>query len=254
MDVINNSNVRVGRITSSEIVALVSKGKKEGEPGAPFYTYIEETAMERRLQLSISTDVTARPLSWGKLGEKHVFGLPSMLSYTLFGDVPMQHPSIESWAGSPDATRGNGIVVADVKCPITRKSFCQFLDPYKKGGAVIHKAMTIEAVRANHKDGDKYYWQLVSNAILTGATKGELIIYMPYKSELDAIRELAQQQDSDELKNYYWIANASDEELPYINEGGHYKNLNVITFDIPQEDKDFLTERVLLATELLEVA
>jgi hypothetical protein len=77
---------------------------------------------------------------------------------------------------------------------------------------------------------------------------------MPYKSELDAIRELAQQQDSDELKNYYWIANATDEELPYINEGGHYKNLNVITFDIPQEDKDLLTERVLLATELLEVA
>ncbi len=65
--------VRVGNFTSSEIVALVSKGKEKGSFGKPALTYIEECNMERRLLRSVTDDVSARPLSWGLLVENIAF-------------------------------------------------------------------------------------------------------------------------------------------------------------------------------------
>jgi len=134
-----------------------------------------------------------------------------------------------------------GKTVIDIKCPLTLKSFCQLVD-----------CKTIQEVRDNHKDGEKYFWQLVSNAILTGAEHAELIIYVPYQSELEDIRELARNTDEGVMSKYYWIHNATDDELPFLIEGGHYKNLNVIRFDVSKEDKAFLTERVAAAGKLLE--
>ena len=41
------SNIRIGRITSSDIVALTKKGTGKEEFGKSFYTYVEECRMER---------------------------------------------------------------------------------------------------------------------------------------------------------------------------------------------------------------
>jgi hypothetical protein len=237
---------RNGNFTSSEIFRLMKKGKSAGSWSVDADTYIEECNMERRLGRSVETVTYARPLSWGRCVERRAFNVLG-LDYTLCSHVTIQHPDIPFWWGSPDAT--TKIAVADLKCPMTLISFCQMVDPYFENGKLIHDALSIEAVRENHKDGDKFFWQIVSNAILTGKKKGQLIAYVPYLEELDEIKTLA-----DGNPDYYWIWAADSERLPYLIKGGHYKNINVIEFDILQRDVDALTDRVLeCGKKLIEV-
>lgn len=229
-----NQTKRLGRFTSSEIYALTKKDRSGKGFGAPALTYIQEKIYERRLGRRLSEEVNARPLQWGKLCEAIAFEALG-LEYTLTSQDTIEHPDFpEYWAGSPDGVK-NGVVY-DIKCPSTIKSFCQFYD-----------CNTKEELIENHKDGEKYYWQLVSNAILTGVDKAELIIYMPYKQDLTAVREAALDY------GYKWIEYAADDELPYIIEGNYYKNLKVISFHIPDEDKKLLTDCVVKAIEILKI-
>ena len=69
---------------------------------------------------------------------------------------------------------------------------------------------------------------------------------MPFESEIHEIKLLA-----DGVPSAYWIAMAGDNEIPFIKDGGYYKNLNIIRFEVPQSDIDFLTERVLTAGKML---
>lgn len=240
--------IRNGNFTSSKIVALMSKGTAKGSIGKPAFGYVDEKNMERRLGRALENEVDAKALSWGKLCEPVAFNELG-LEYILCSDVTLSHPSIEFWKGSPDALKSHDTVI-DFKCPMTLKSFCQLVDPYIDDGKVVHEALTIEAVRENHKEGDKYFYQIVSNAIITGRKKGELIIYCPYQDQLEHIRELA--SSAGEMgENTKWVYYAPDEQLPYLIKGGHYKNINVIEFDILQRDIDALTERVLECGKLL---
>jgi hypothetical protein len=232
---------RAGNFTSSEIVALTTKGKEKDSFGVPFYSYIEEKKMERRLNRSISEDVFAKPLSWGNLCEGYVHSLLPKDEYLLCSKTVLSHPTIDCWKGTPDATKPE--TVADFKCPQTLKSFCILVDSWQKGG--------INLVRKNHKDGEKFYWQLVSNAILTKAKYAELIVFAPYRSELNIIREMAQNFDGVNQQRFIWIALATDDELPFLLDGGHYKNVNVMRFEIPPADKFFLHSRVEKAREFL---
>lgn len=233
-----NSPFRIGNFTSSEIVALTANGKAKGTLGKPAYTYIEDCNMERRLGRPLTNESNARPLSWGKLCEGIVFQLLG-LEYTLCSTETLQHPEIDCWSGSPDALKHvEWKTVADIKCPMTLKSFCTLIDSWEEGG--------FDAIRKNHKDGEKYYWQLVSNAVLTDSKFAELIVYAPYWNELQSIRQIAEGNPK-----YYWVWSSQDEELPFLIPGGHYKNLNVMRFEVPQADKDFLRERVLIGKELL---
>jgi len=100
-----------------------------------------------------------------------------------------------------------------------------------------------------HPDAETYYFQLVSNACIDDCRFAELIVYMPYKSELAQIRQLAERSETPE--KYYWLTKADDEDLPYLIDGGYYKNLNIIRFAVPETDKEFLTGRVREAGKLL---
>ena len=235
-----NNNLRHGNFTSSEIVALTKVAKDGKSFGAPAMTYIQETNMERRLGRSLTDEVNARPLTWGKTLEPRCFELLG-LEYSLISQETIQHSNINFWAGSPDGIKEDTVI--DIKCPITLKSFCNLVDPLYNG---LTGMDAMNAIRDAHKDGDKYYWQIVSNAILTGSKFGELIVYVPFLSELTEIREMAEGNPA-----AYWIWSASDEELPYLVDGGYYKNLNIIRFEIPEEDKQLLSDRVLAAGKLL---
>lgn len=237
--------IRNGRFTSSEIFRLMKPGKAKGSFSVDSQTYIDECNRERRLMRSIEVQVDARPLSWGKACEPIAFGvLPT--DYTLCSHLTIQHPTISYWAGSPDATTEEA--VADLKCPMQLTSYCMLIDPYydKETKALLHEGLTIEAVRENHKDGDKFFWQIVSNAILTGKKKGQLIVYVPYEDELEELR-----QSIEGNPDYYWIWTAEKEKMPYLIRGGHYKNINVIEFDIMDRDVNALTARVKEAGEKL---
>jgi hypothetical protein len=274
-----NNITRVGNCTSSEIVALLSMGSREmtdvemdaykrvnpkgrkktieSWPGQAALTYIEECNMERRLGRSLTDESNARPLTWGKLLEPQVFDLLG-LEYSLTSKDSITHPDIPYWAGSPDGHTDTAVV--DMKCPLTLKSFCKLVHPlYERelhmtevnGTWVYDGNKAINWVRENHKDGEKYYWQLVSNACLLNKQFAELIVYMPYKSELAAIKFLAQSVSGDEISKFYWIAMAGPDDLPFLIEDGYYQNVNIIRFEVPQADKDLLTQRVQQAGEYL---
>lgn len=241
-----NNLARIGNFTSSEIGALTKEGKKAGTFGAPALTYIAETNMERRLKRSLTDETNARPVTWGKLLEGFVNDMLG-LEYRLCNSETVIHPEIPYWSGSPDCEKDD--TIGDVKCPITLKSFCQLVDPLYNG---LTGMEAMNEIRENHKDGDKYYWQIVSGAILRNKKFGELIVYMPYQSELPAIKMLAQNVSGELLNKHYWIMMAGDDELPYLLDGGYYKNLNIIRFEIPEADKKHLTSCVLKAGALLD--
>lgn len=244
-----NNQKRNGNFTSSEIVALTTNGKASGSFGKPFYTYVAETNMERRLNRSLTNEENARPLIWGKLCEQVAFDILGT-AYKMCSQETIDHPTIDCWKGSPDCEKWVGTnegykldAVVDIKCPMTLKSFCTLIDSFNTGG--------IQKVRDKHQDGEKYYWQLVSNAILIGVDFAELIVFMPYLDQLDTIRQYAHQKDGADIHKYYWVTMGLDEELPWISRNGAYQNVNVLRFEIPQSDKDFLTDRVISAQKML---
>jgi hypothetical protein len=238
-----NNTLRIGNFTSSEIVALTTKGKDKKSFGAPALTYIKETNMERLLGRSLTTEADARPLSWGKLLEPLVFDRLG-IEYSLSSKETIVHPTIPYWAGSPDGSKAD--TTADFKAPLTLKSFLQLVQPLYDG---LKGMAAMERVREDHKDGEKFYWQIVSNAIIQGNCFGELIPFMPYFSELQEIRTMARHHE--QAGKFKWVDWASDDELPYLIDGGYYKNLNIIRFEIPEEDKKFLTDCVTKAGEML---
>lgn len=238
MDKIMNSALRTGNFTSSEIFNLLKLAKDGKNFGAPALTYIDECNMERRLGRSLNTDVSSRPTSWGKLVERRVFDLLG-IDYKLCSQETIQHQEYEFWAGSPDAEKyDDGKTVVDIKCPHTMKAFCELVDK------------TMFAIRNGHRAGEKYYWQLVSNAILTGARYAELIVYCPYQKELAEIRDMAANYDGNQ-NHVAWVNWAEDDELPYLPNEGYFKNLNICRFEILEEDKILLTEKVVQASRLL---
>lgn len=232
---------RIGFFTSSRIGDLMTKARDGKSFGAPALTLISEKNMEIKLGRSLNSEISSKYTSWGKLVENRVFDILGT-EYTPMFSETLIHPSIAHWSGSPDGLKNDdGKTVFDVKCPNTLKSFCELVD-----------CKTIEEVRDNHKEGDTYFWQIVSNAILTGSNYGELLVYCPYQSELEAIRELAHNWDGDNQNQFAFINWASDDELPYLIEGNHYKNLNIIRWEIDEADKIALTERVIAAGNLLQ--
>lgn len=243
-----NNPIRNGNFTSSEIWKLMSVGRDGVSFGKPAETYIEEKIMERRLGRSLNNEAISHPLSWGKLVEGRVFDLLGM-EYQLVSKDCLVHQEIPFWSGTPDANKFDvGRTVIDIKSPFTMKSFCRLVDPLYSG---LEGMDAMRAVMEKHPEGEAYYWQIVSNGVLTGSRFGELIVYCPYQSELEDIREYAGEVDTIEAFKFYWISNTQDDELPFIPQGSIYKNINIIRFEIPQEDKDRLRKRVLKAGEYL---
>jgi len=232
-----NNELRWGRFSSSNIGDLMKVSKDKTSFGAPALSLIEEKRMERKLKRVIGTQNDARPFDWGRSAESIAFEKLGT-QYVMCSDETIVNKDLPYHCGTPDLIKhtADGIVVADIKCPFTLKSFCTFVDAYEEGG--------IEEVRKRHPDGDKYYYQLVSNAILTECTKAELVIFMPYLSELSEVKINA------ELFPFQWLVFAHESSLPYLLEDGHYKNINVMPFDIPQSDIDLLTANVIKANEL----
>lgn len=225
--------LRNGNFTSSEIYRLLSKRKGAADE------YVLECNMERKLGRALNSEASAKPLQWGKLLEKYVAENYLGLSYHIMLDETIPHSEIDFWVGSPDCKNKIEGVVSDIKAPYTCKSFCQLVD-----------VGTIEAVRENHKDGEKFFWQIVSNAILTGSQYGELLVFMPYFSELEKVKALC--EDMEDPGEFYWINATPNSKLPFLPDGCGYKNFNRIRFEVSQQDKDTLTAVVKEAGFKLE--
>jgi hypothetical protein len=240
--------MRIGNITSSEIVALTANGRAKDSIGKDFYTYVKQCIWERRLGKTLDRDVNSKSMTWGKLAEMYFFFESGKIHYTPMMNEVVKHPTIGSWVGSPDGINNKMDCVTELKSPYTLASYCVLVEPMYKG---LEGIEAMDYIKVNHKDGKKYYWQCVSNAILTGKKKAEFVVYCPYLSVLPEIRMLANNAPTEELSNYYWIAYGSDKDLPHILDESKYKDEYSLFFDIPEEDIDFLTNRVKLAEEMI---
>lgn len=274
------NKARIGNFTSSEAVRLTGIGKRpmtEDElklrpktgTGSKTTTiedvnilddvaleYISEKNMERKLCRSLDNDSNARSVTWGKWMEQHCFNLLG-IEYSLCSQETIVHPTIPFFSGSPDGVKEDTVI--DIKNPITLKSFCQLVDPLYDGldGMDCINALRFGYIDGSglqhkpHKDAEKYFYQLVGNAILTNSKYAELIIHVPFLSQIEEIRESVSMYDGEDQYKYRFIAEAPVTELPYLVDDGFYKNLNIIRFEVPEADKEFLTNKILKAGELL---
>lgn len=272
------SDIRNGNFTSGEIVALLSMGSREmtkeeldahklnnpgsrkktieSWPGKAAITYINQCNMERRLGRSLDGELDAKPTNWGKFIEPLLFQLLDG-DYTYNSQDTLTHPEYPFWKGTPDGFKIHETkTVVDAKCPFTLESFCKLVGPLYNGfegmGAMtaLREGYTDKTglFQPPHADAEKYYWQIVSNACIDDCTHGELIVYCPYESELSVIQAAAVESGN---PGAYFIANGSQKSLPYLKDDGFYKNINIISFEIPESDKNSLTETVKKAAAYL---
>jgi hypothetical protein len=223
---------RTANFTSSSISKLTKLARNGEDFGAPALTYIEEKIMEAKLGRELQAEVDAQPTKWGTIMEPFAFDHIG-LEYRLISKKRYHHPKLP-WSGMPDVITEE--LIGDIKCPWTLKAFCKLVDAMGD----------IEALK---KASPEYYWQLVSNAILCRKKKALLIVFAPYKEQLNDVRKhaMAQLDVDGSFINY-----KEDNELPYLLKGKFYKNINEYEFTVPKDDIDFLTKKVTEASILLE--
>lgn len=234
MEQINTNKIRIGNFTSSEIWKLTKEGKTKGTFGSPALTYIQEKNVERAFELPLKTDTWSKEMAWGNWVEQFAFAKLGF-EYTLSSQTSKQHELYDFWAGSADGFKGTDTVF-DIKCPFTRKSFYELIQ--------------IDSVEKFKEVKEEYYWQLVSNAIINNCTHAELIVYMPYHSDLQEISEAVNQYDGNQ--NQFSFIFYNKEQCPFINDGStNLVDIYIFRFEVPEADKDYLTEKVTDAAKLL---
>lgn len=248
---------RNGNFTSSEIYKLIKKSRDGKEFGELAKTYIFEKYLERFSGMSLNTETDSKPTNWGKAIERFVFDKIGSIFYELKSDETEIHPDFNYWVGTPDLLitddKLNLIAVGDIKCPFTKKSFIQLVLPYLLGlrGIECFKAIAYGfsingASYPPHPDGEKYYIQLVSNAIIKGVNEIELVVYLPKYEDLDMIKNYLDGNDS-----VRWIQNADYNEIPHIPFDSDLSDLYTIRAEVDKELRKELIECVLKAGNLL---
>jgi hypothetical protein len=238
-----NNALRAAHFTSSNVYKLI-KVDKNGNFQAPGKTYIEEKQIEKRIGSCLDGGAHTQTLAWGNFMELMVYSVLGS-QYQISSKETSLHPIYgEFWSGSKDLFTVNpktGVMesIAEIKC-YQKKNFALYSDCLMKKDTEIFKA-----------DFPKEYWQIVSNAMIEGVDIGEAIAYMPYVSEAPYIKEMAEDYDGEDQWKYKFIRDQAVEDLPFIPDGGYYKNINKFAFIIPEEDKELLTSRILQAAEIL---
>jgi hypothetical protein len=230
-----NTPTRSGQFSSSSIYKLVKEGRGKADPfSAAGLTYIHEKRRERKLGRCLQQEKNPRSASWGRFLQKIVFNDPR-IGTAYRGNASERrtvHPTLP-WSGAEDFLHDGA--VGDFKC--------FELDNF----TWTHDAASVSWAKLK-KDCPDIVWQLVSGAVLHNLNKCELILYVPYLTDLELIIQEARELDD---KRYNWMTFAEENELPYLLPDTHYPDLSKFVFEIPEVDKAYLIGRVEKATELL---
>jgi len=236
-----NNIERIGHVTSSRIHLLCAKGRSKSpitgntwSSGA--LTYFEEKRIERKLGRTIDTGAYSRPAAWGNFLELIVFDKLG-IEYKIESQMSTEHPDEEFkgvWSGSADLIAPS-VKIGEIKC-YQLKKFAQYSD------AILKK--DIQNIKDNFA---QEYWQMVSNAIINKVEKAEAISFAPYESQLPELREWADNYEGADKWKYRFISEEPAENLALLKDKGHYQDINMFEFTVPQEDIEFLTEKVRLA-------
>jgi hypothetical protein len=239
-----NNEMRSGHFTSSMAYKLIKKGTGNKEFSAPGLTYIQEKQIERRMQSCLDGGAHTQTLAWGNFMELMVYSVLG-LDYQISSKETTLHPVFgDFWSGSKDLYTENPKTkkmesIAEIKC-YQKKNFALYTDCILKKDTEIFK-----------KDFPKEYWQIISNALINEVEIGEAISFMPYVSEAEAIKEMANDYEGADQWRYKFIRDLPVADLPFIPDGGYYKNINKFAFIIPQEDRELLEARMIQANNLL---
>lgn len=229
---------RTASFSSSSIWKLMTKDKSGKKIGAPGLKYIKQVGYEEKLGRAIQKDFESKETSWGTLVEKRAFKLlPTDYQYVA-NQGRLVHTQIKKWTGIPDFLKDTD-TVADCKCPFSLEKFCDKMDALNSGYETFKNEFPED------------FWQLVSGTALLRSNSIDIkfieaINYMPYESEIEEIRSSA--EDDSTMK---WLTWTSNDGLPWLRDGGYYKNLNVHRFEVKEDDVNALTERVMEAISLL---
>ncbi len=229
---------RVGAFSSSNCFKLMEVPKHGEKWTSGSLTYIDEKKLEKRLGRSLNMDFWTRDTSWGNFNEYVVF--PKLADFDIqhVSNKTVVHPKYPFWVGSPDFVAPMK-KVAELKC-YQPKNFAKFTDVLLTGNP-----------NALKYEFPQVYWQVCSNAILESVDVAEAMSFMPYRSELDAIRQMVDEYEGDDLMRYKWIYDADDFQLPFLADDSFYKNLNILAFEVPRDDRNALKNRMIEASIML---
>jgi hypothetical protein len=242
MSNINNSELRIGRFTSSNNYKLC-KSLKSGQPTKAFYTYAKEKKHEKKMGRSGKVEKKVQATKWGSLLEVVLFDLLG-LEYSMGHKDTMLHPEYgEFWSGTPD------LIVTDVKAG-------EIKCPEPARFANLEEALLSEDTEKIKEEDPEAYWQVISNALICGVDRAEIIAYMPYKTELLEIIEKVEstnflERNGLDPQDYYFLTRNDIESLPYLPDDSPMSNINSFEFEVPKEDAEFLTERIIEASKLI---
>lgn len=233
--------LRIGNFTSSNIYKLCAS-LKSGESSAAYYTYIKEKIFERKMKRSLEMGAYGQSMAWGKFLEKRVNdNLP--MNYQMLHKSTEIHPKFNYVAGSVDFLVP-GVKVAELKC-FEPKNFASYVSALM--------TMDLEHIKKEHA---KEYWQMLNNSQIHKTPKMEAIVYMPYESEMEELREMA--EDPEYLSaigmqpwEVRFIAERVSSELAVLPNDSEFKNLNIFEFDVPVEDVIFLNKKIIEAGKIL---
>jgi hypothetical protein len=232
---------RIGNFTSSQIYNLCAVNK-DGSHSSAYYTYIGKKIRERKMKRSLDMGKYGASMAWGRFLEKRVNdNLP--LNYQMLHKSTMVHPKFNYVAGSVDFLVPN-IKVSELKC----------YEP-DKFSAYVSALMTCDLEHIK-KEFAQEYWQCLSNSQIHKTPKMEFIAYMPYESEMEDIRELA--EDPEYLSaigmmpwEVRFITEKPNSQLAVLPNDSEFKNLNVFEFDVPINDVIFLNKNIISAGKIL---
>jgi len=232
------TTTRTANFTSSQIYRLMGSD-------AVMKTYIEEKRMEQRLGRQLEQDKSSSSAMWGTWLQHRVTNVLLPMDCKPTKNIRRVHSIIPNWTGAEDYLRTDK--AGEIKC-YELKKFCKAHDAATTGWETLKKVCPDIA------------WQIVSHVILSDKGVAELTLYVPYRKELSIIKDkdewinVLTPEQFEDREFQYWISRlgfASDHELPYLLEGNYYPNLSSFTFEITDEDRLALTNRVLIAVKEL---
>ena len=218
------------------------KNKSSGFNSAGL-TYIKDKQIEMRMNTCIDGDFYSRASAWGIFMEMFVYnGIGH--GYEMCSTSTVLHPKYGNyWSGSVDLL----ILNTDIKVI----GISEIKSYQKRNFALYSDCLRQKNIDLLKKEFPKEYWQIISNACIHNVDIGEAIIYMPYKKDIPDIQEMASNYDGADQWKYKFICDSDIDELPCIENDGYYKDICKFRFEIPKEDKIFLTSRIIEASKLL---
>lgn len=238
-----NADLRFGRVTSSMVFNLMGFDSTRKKPGAPFYSYVEDKRLERWLGIGLDVETYSRPASWGSIMERYVFERKIMgFDYFHVAAETRSHPKISGWVGTPDLIAETK--VGDIKCyyPKNFAHTAKAIILAKEAGPEMLKRLAPQE-----------YWQLLSNCAITGLPNAELFLFLPKEDEVDDIRDFVANIDDADQWKYRWIFESELREIPHLPNNSQADSLYSYEFVAPPEDLAFLTARVGMALELINL-